>query len=98
MAEVLSGQVGMPLILVNMVQALAADTDFDHILKLLFREAWFQDAILYLDGLDALRGDGRALQYQRLTMTLSEDMGITILAGEQPWSADPFPLAMPPAA
>ena len=97
MAEVLAGQVGAPLITVDLARALAADMDFDRILKLLFREAWFQDAILYLDGLDALRGDGRAPQYQRLTTTLSADMGIAILAGEQPWRPSPVPAGHAPA-
>ena len=82
-----------------MVRALAADTDFDLVLKLLFREAWFRDAILYLDGLDALRGDGRALQYQRLTTTLSADMGYHHPGrGTGMERRAQSPLAMPPAA
>jgi AAA+ superfamily predicted ATPase len=96
-AEALAGQVGMPLILVDLVRALAADAGFDCVLKLLFREAWFRDAILYLDGLDALRGNDRALQYQRLTTTLSADMGLTILAGEQPWIPSPAHAGHAPA-
>jgi hypothetical protein len=97
MVEVLAGQVGAPLLLVDLLRALAAGADFDLVLKFLFREAWFRDAILYIDGLDALRGDGRVLQYQRLTMTLSGDMGITILAGEQPWIPSQVPAGYAPA-
>jgi AAA+ superfamily predicted ATPase len=84
-AEVLAGEVGTPLLVVDLMRALAADTDFEILIKLVFREAWFRDAILYLDGLDMLRGDSYTLQYQRLVAVLVEDAGITILAGEHPW-------------
>lgn len=84
-AEALAGEIGIPLLAVDLARALNVDADFERTLKLLFREAWLQDALLYLDGLDALSGDDRLVQYQRLLDALAEDAGITILAGMQPW-------------
>ena len=84
-AEALANEVSAPLLAVDIVRVLATSVDFEHSLKMLFREAWFQDAILYLDGLDVLRSDERAIPYQRLMERLAEDAGITILSGMQPW-------------
>jgi AAA+ superfamily predicted ATPase len=85
-AEALAGAVGARLLAVGLARIPAADADLEHVLKLLFREAWFQDAVLYLDDLDALRGDERGASYQRVLAALAEDAGITILAGAQPWA------------
>jgi SpoVK/Ycf46/Vps4 family AAA+-type ATPase len=95
-AEVLAGEVDAPLLVVDLSRALAADTDFERLLKLVFREAWFRDAIVYLDGLDMLRGDSYALQYQCLVTVLVEDAGITILAGEHPWVPPQMPSGQRP--
>jgi ATP-dependent 26S proteasome regulatory subunit len=82
--EALAVETGSRLLLVDVARALAASLDFNQTVKLIFREAQFQDAILYLDSLDALRVEERSLPYQQLLMALDEDQGITILAGEQP--------------
>jgi SpoVK/Ycf46/Vps4 family AAA+-type ATPase len=84
-AEALAGEIGRPLLVMDLARVLAANMRFDQLLKVLFREAWLQDAILYLDGLDALRGDERIIPYQHLLDVLAENAGITILAGIQPW-------------
>lgn len=85
-AEALAAGVGMRFLTVDLARALAADRDFEQILRLLFRETWFQDAVLYLDGLDVLRGDKHDLQSRCLLEILAEGTGITILAGAQPWA------------
>jgi AAA+ superfamily predicted ATPase len=84
-AEALAREVGLPLLAVDLARALAACVDSEQTLRLVFREAWFQDAILYLNGLDVLRGDERAVQYRCLLDTLERHGGITILAGARPW-------------
>jgi AAA+ superfamily predicted ATPase len=84
-AEALAAEMGMPLLVADLIRALAATTDFEQALRLLFREAWFQDAILYLDGVDVLRGSDRAIWYQRLLDALAEHRGIAILSGDEPW-------------
>jgi SpoVK/Ycf46/Vps4 family AAA+-type ATPase len=83
-AEALAGEVGARLLLVDMARFSSAGVEFDRTLKLIFREAQFRDAILYLDGLDALRAEERAIPYRQLLMALNEDTGMTILAGENP--------------
>jgi AAA+ superfamily predicted ATPase len=84
--EALAGEMGVPLLAVDLARALNANMNFDQILKLVLREAWFQDAILFLEGLDVLRSDERPIQYERLLDALAEDAGITILAGVKPWT------------
>jgi AAA+ superfamily predicted ATPase len=84
-AEALAGEVGIPLLVVDLELALAANGDFRQSVRLLAREARFQSALLYLDGLDALRGGERSVSYQLLLETLAEERGIAILAGAQPW-------------
>jgi AAA+ superfamily predicted ATPase len=84
-AAALATEVGAPLLVMDLVQALAANIAFDQALRLVFRYAWLQGALLYLDDLDALRRDGQAVQYRKLLDTLASDPGVTILAGAQPW-------------
>jgi SpoVK/Ycf46/Vps4 family AAA+-type ATPase len=84
-AEALAAHVGAPLLAADLARAVATITDFEPALKLLYREARLQDAILYLDGLDALLGEDRAIPYQCLLDALVQDAGVTILAGTQPW-------------
>jgi ATPase family associated with various cellular activities (AAA) len=98
MAEVLASMVGAPLLIMDLVRALNAETNFERVLKLLSRDAWFRNAIVFLDGLDALRGDGRAPQYQRFMSTIGEEKGITILAGELPWIPIQVPVGRSPVS
>lgn len=88
-AEALASQVGAPLLVAELGRALVNDADFEQRFKLLFHEAWLRDAILYLDGLDALRSDERHPErprlYQHLMSELADDAGVTILAGAEPW-------------
>jgi hypothetical protein len=84
-AEALAAEVDMPLLIVDLVRAPAATTDFEQLLRLLFRAAWFQDAILFLEGVEALRVGDQAMRYQRLLDMLAEDGGMAILSGVEPW-------------
>jgi AAA+ superfamily predicted ATPase len=84
-AEALAAEMGIPLLVTDLARALAATTDFEQVLRVLFREAWFQDAVLFLEGVDALRGGDQAIRYQRLLDALAEDGGIAILSGVEPW-------------
>lgn len=80
-----ANELGIPLIAAELDRALTDGVDFEQALALLFREAWFRDAILYLDGIDSFRTDERA--YRRILDSLSADGGITILGGTGPWRA-----------
>src|SRR5262249_40255787 len=77
--------IGAPLLIADMARAKMADMSFERAIRLAFREAWFLGAVLYVKGMDALRGDEQASLYQRLLDALVEDSGITILAGAEPW-------------
>ena len=84
-AEAIAGKINAPLLVVDLIRALAVNSDFEQMLKLLFREAWSFDAILYLDNLDALGNDEHSIRYQQLMTTVAQDTGMIIMAGLQPW-------------
>jgi AAA+ superfamily predicted ATPase len=86
--EALAGSLGMGLLVVDL-PALVAGAEPAASLALAFREARLYDAVLYLDGLDAVRGDEQAWTHRCLVDLLAEQPGITVLAGEQPWTPAP---------
>ena len=90
-AEALAAELHIPLLIVNLAVITENKTNFESTLKLIFREAWFQNALLYLEGLDILYGDEQIIYYQYLMeaiageYTLAQHPTITILSGVQPW-------------
>ncbi|MDJ0592859.1 MAG: AAA family ATPase [Pleurocapsa sp. MO_226.B13] len=86
-AIALADRVNKRLLIADLAQAIAMKEDFDQLLKLLFREACFQDAFLYLDGLDALRTQEQHLQYKSLLHKATEAKDLVILSGVQSWVA-----------
>ena len=84
-AEALACELGAPLLVVDLARVSAPGADLEDAVNLLFRERWFQDAIVYLDGADALLGDAGRMACERVLDALAEDGGITILAGAAPW-------------
>ena len=84
-AEALARCIGASLLTVDMGQAITREADDDEIVKLICREAKLQNAVLYLDEFDALRGDVR---HKRLPQLLSEQVeGVVVMAGSKPWSS-----------
>ena len=75
-AEALAAEIGSPLLTVNLVKALEPKIDFESFLKLLWREAQFQKAILYVEELDVLRNREHTTLYQQLMATISPEQGI----------------------
>jgi SpoVK/Ycf46/Vps4 family AAA+-type ATPase len=87
-AEALAYEVGASLLVADLSRAAnTASLDFDHRLMLLFREARLRNAILFLDGVDALSGLERELHFQSLLGELAESSVLTILNGRKPWLA-----------
>jgi len=84
-AEALAGEIGAPLLAVDLSQAVAAGVNFQQTLRLAFREAWFADALLYLDGVDALLDDEGATRRTQLLDALAQSDGVTIMGGTAPW-------------
>ena len=85
-AQALAAEVKAPLLAVDLARMVEAKIDFEPTLKLVFREAWFQEALLYLDELDVVQSDEQAMSYQCLIRAISQNQGITILADMQPWT------------
>jgi hypothetical protein len=79
LAEALAGLLNMPLLVLDLLEAFNTSSNFELVLKLVFREAWYQDALLYLDKLEALSSDELAIQ--RLAAALASSKGIIILSG-----------------
>lgn len=84
-AEALASEIGRPLLTANLGKISAGKTDFEQALRLIFREAWFKEAILFLDGLDPYFSNDRGNQYGLILDVLATDVGISILAGTKPW-------------
>lgn len=102
-AAALASDLDRPLLYADLAH-LGVNADRD-VLRVLWREAQFQDAVLYLDNLDTLRQSAPSL-YAALAAGLATASGLVILSGTQPWAPDPrhltavtvVPFAAPDAA
>jgi len=87
-AEAMANETGLFLLAADLSRAInTTAADFDHRIKLLFREAYLQNALLFLDGVDALNGADHALQRQSLLEYLAETFVITLLSGCRTWES-----------
>jgi ATP-dependent 26S proteasome regulatory subunit len=84
-ADALAAEAGAPLLFVDLARVSSADSEFERSLKVIFREAWFHGSVLCLDNFDVLQGQERARHRVALMRNLSEQPGITLLCGSQPW-------------
>ncbi|MFA4902816.1 MAG: AAA family ATPase [Desulfobaccales bacterium] len=84
-AEALAWKAGVPLLTADLAGMPAFLPDFEAAVKVLGREAWYHNALLFLDNLDALRTNDPGQRYNALMGALAADRGVTILAGTQPW-------------
>ena len=80
-AEALAAQAGAPLLRVDLARVPPAASDAEPLLRLAFRHARLQDAILYLDAMETLESDGRAVTFRWLLDAVADHPGIVILAG-----------------
>jgi SpoVK/Ycf46/Vps4 family AAA+-type ATPase len=83
-AGALARKLGASLLCVDLSRVPAEE--FAHALRLILREAWFQNALVYFEELDALRREERAAEFERLTEALKESAGVVILSGTRPWA------------
>ena len=90
-AEALARALDAPLLIAELSSVPAGDTDFQRLLPVLFRQAWLDGAVLYLQGMDALRLEEQARRSDGLMARLAAADGITILAGTRPWVEGPEP-------
>ena len=86
-AEALAARVGMRLLVVDLVDLPTQRLEVERTLRLLFREAWLQHAILLLDGVDRLDtpGPGETRTFDQLAAFESDEADIVILGGERLW-------------
>jgi AAA+ superfamily predicted ATPase len=96
-AEALAARMGLRLLAASLTQLSTGDRPgaertLPELLALIFREAWLQGAILYLDDLDTLQCEQgnlcrRYLSEELARAGLAYQHGITIMAGALPWAA-----------
>lgn len=84
-AEALAGAVSAPMLAAEFNRIAELRRDFSSLLKVLFREAEWRGALLYLTGLEILRHEERGVPQQLMLEALAGHSGITILAGAEPW-------------
>ncbi len=101
LAAAIASQLNYPLLSANLTQVFASKIDGSQWLLRLWREAIFQSAVLYLEGLDSLQRQENATAYAQLLTALSSGKIFTILSGVQPWETTSgietisVPLTMP---
>jgi len=75
----------VPLLVANFARLTAAKEELEQNLQLLFREAHFQQAIVFCDGVEILLQAEFALAYQTLLAQVKNFPNPVILAGARPW-------------
>ena len=86
-AEALCGELGIPLLVVDVGHLLNGDLSFEAAARLLFREALLQRAGLYFDRFDLLLAEEGKVRHYRQTVIeeLERSSGLIILAGGTGW-------------
>jgi SpoVK/Ycf46/Vps4 family AAA+-type ATPase len=87
-AEALAGALGLKLLVAD-AAVIAGTPDCAELLTPLFRQAWFSDALLYIDGVDTLGKFASGMELHRLLDEIGLDSGITILATPPQWNPGP---------
>ncbi|HEX6674948.1 MAG TPA: ATP-binding protein [Actinomycetes bacterium] len=85
-AETLAAVSGASMLVARLGEALAAGADVAEILRLAFREAWYRDALLYLEGMDELRAEAAQPALDLLLAELARHAGVAVLSGTRPWT------------
>jgi ATP-dependent 26S proteasome regulatory subunit len=83
----LAGAIASTVLIVDLPRLIQTKVDLEPTLKRILREARFQDALLYLDGLDVLQTEEYKISHAFLLQILAAHQGITILAGGQAWKS-----------
>ncbi|KYC43625.1 AAA family ATPase [Scytonema hofmannii PCC 7110] len=86
-AAAIATELHRPLLSANLAQVLTSKTNISQWLQRLWREAIFQRAVLYLEGLDSLKPQEHSTAYAQLLTILSSQTLFAILSGVQPWEA-----------
>jgi AAA+ superfamily predicted ATPase len=84
-ARFLANHLNVPLLQVELPHLVAAKAEIEPTLKRVFREAQFQSALLYLEGIESLREAG-TIADQTLRTLLCTTHRVTLLAGSSGWT------------
>ena len=84
-AEAIAATLQVPLLVADLGQIAVEKAGFNSMVKRILREAQFQGALLYLDGLDALQTQDHQGIYQSLGKAIANYAGIVLLAGSHPF-------------
>lgn len=84
-AHLLASEAGGDLIVADLKRLPESLTDFEATLAVLFREAWWTNAVLYFDQFDTMRREDRAAQFSALMQQVATHAGVVILSGESDW-------------
>ncbi|MBS0157878.1 MAG: AAA family ATPase [Nitrospira sp.] len=84
-AEALARESGAKLVTVDLSRLLDGGTDHERVLTLICREAWLQDAVLYIEELDTVRTENRPVLHRLLCEALAKHAGLVVLTGTLPW-------------
>jgi len=85
LAEALADEASTYLLIADAGQALALDHSFAWAATLIFREAWLQNAMLLIEGVDILLDDAHHEARRRLLGALAAHPGIVFMSGTRPW-------------
>ncbi|MDV2996750.1 MAG: ATP-dependent zinc metalloprotease FtsH [Chroococcidiopsis sp. SAG 2025] len=81
-ANRLANEIATPLLSVDLPRLIAAKVEVESILERVFREAMFQGALLYLEGVESLEG----MADRRLRSLLATRQTVTLLSGTNAWT------------
>lgn len=89
-AEAFSKECGYPVIMTNLAHILEGKEDVREALRLLFREALLQGAVIFMDNFDVLFADDRKSNHYReiVLKTIREYTSFCIVSGSLPWYRD----------
>lgn len=81
--KAIASELSVWLVIVDLQMLRQIGRDNVETIRLLCREAWFKDAILYCEGLDSLMIDEHIENFHRIIDCFKEAWGVTILSGTQ---------------
>src|SRR5262249_46792728 len=84
-AEAIAAEAAAPLLTADLSRAVSQPTELPAAIDVLFREAWFQGAVLYVESIEALRAHDVPAVFASFLDRLAGQGGITVLGGTQPW-------------
>ncbi len=81
----LASELEVLLLEVDVAALLATENHGSSLLPLILREAWFQNALLYINGVEGFWQDKYRRINQALQEAIARHQGTVIFSGQQPW-------------